>query len=122
MELIAILAALTILGAALNVTSYRGALDVEQTIRLAIERGTLTDASLIPKLREPAGLSAIERFTLLGIMTLFASAGIVLVALVLIVAMHGAPVPLFAIAAFLAVLGGGLIVCARWLKRNRRQA
>lgn len=122
MELIAILTALTVLVLLMTVSSYRVSFDVEQTIRAAIERGVVTDASLIPKLREPAGLSSIERFTLLGIMTLFASVGIVLVALVLIVFVHAVPIPMFAIAAFLAVLGAGLIVCARWLRRARHLA
>jgi len=122
-ELIALIAILSaVLGVFVNVTSSRTAAEVEHTIRQAIERGVLTDASLIPKLREPTGLSSIERFNLLGMMTLFASGGIVLVAFVLIVSTHGAPTPLFAIAVFLATLGVGLIVCASWLKRSRRTA
>jgi hypothetical protein len=122
MELISILTALTVLGVLAIASSQRTASDVERTIREAIERGVLTDASLIPKLREPAGLTDFERLNLMGMMTLFASAGIVLVAFVLIVAVHGAPVPLFAIAIFAATLGAGLIACGRWLKRTRRQA
>jgi hypothetical protein len=122
-ELIVVFAILTaVLAVFVNVTSSRAAAEVEQTIRQAIERGVLTDASLIPKLREPTGLSAIERFNLLGMMTLFASGGIVLVALVLIVSTRSAPTPLFAIAVFLATLGSGLIACASWLKRSRRTA
>jgi hypothetical protein len=121
MELIAILTVLTVLGVLAIASSQRTASDVERTIREAIERGVLTDASLIPKLREPAGLNDFERLNLMGIMTLFASAGIVLVAFVLILAAHAAPVPLFAIAIFAATLGTGLIVCGRWLKRTRRQ-
>jgi len=100
-------------------SSRRTAADAERTIREAIERGVLTDPSLIPKLREPAGLSDCERLSLMGIMTLFASAGTVFVAFVLIVAAHAAPVPLFAIAVFAATMGAGLIASGRWLKRAR---
>ena len=85
MELIIIFATLALIGASIAFIGYRAATEVERTIRLAIEKGVLTNASLIPELREPAGLSWVERLTLLGMLILFASGGIVLVAIVLIV-------------------------------------
>jgi hypothetical protein len=118
-ELIAILTVMTLLGVAMSWSAQRAAAEVEVTLRLAIEKGVLVDAALIPLLREPAGLSWIERFTLLGMMTLFAGAGVIAVAVVLMVTASGFPVPLFALAAFAACLGVGLIACARWLKRVR---
>lgn len=122
MELIIILVALTLIGAAVAFIGHRAATEVEQTIRLAIEKGVLTDASLIPDLREPAGLSWVERLTLLGMLILFASGGIMLVALVLTVSGAGVPTPLFALSIFSASLGGGLIYCGRWLRRTRERA
>lgn len=120
-ELIVIFTAVTVLGTALSWFGYRAAREAEQTIRLAIEKGVLTDASHIPELREPAGLNWVERLVVLGMLTLFASAGIVLVGLVLAAAAGGVPVPLFALAVFGAALGGGLIACGRWLKHARGQ-
>ncbi|MGH7728263.1 MAG: hypothetical protein ACREQC_03550 [Candidatus Binataceae bacterium] len=122
MELIAILTALTLLGLVTNWTSYQVATEAEKTIRYAIESGVVTDASSIPKLREPAGLSWVERFILLGMMMLFASGGIVFVALVLIVTKTGVPTPMFALAAFTALFGVGLIACGRWLRQTRAKA
>jgi hypothetical protein len=121
MELIIIFATLALIGASIAFIGYRAATEVERTIRLAIEKGVLTNASLIPELREPAGLSWVERLTLLGMLILFASGGIVLVAIVLIVSGAGMPTPLFALSTFAASLGAGLIYCGRWLRRTRER-
>ncbi|MFA6219811.1 MAG: hypothetical protein WC692_08535 [Erythrobacter sp.] len=120
MELIVIFTALTVLGTALSWIGHRSASETERTIRLAIEKGVLIDTARISELREPAGLSWIERLMMLGMLTLFASAGAVLAGLVLVMMVGGVPVPLFALAAFGAALGGGLIVCGRWLRHARR--
>lgn len=121
MELIIIAAVLTALGATAFWSGQRIAAETEATIRLAIERGVLTDPTLIPDLREPAGLRWTERLTLLGMIILYVSGGIVLVALVLIVSAMGVPIPLFALSAFSACLGVGLIHCGRWLRRARER-
>lgn len=121
MELLVIMAAVTLVGLAMSWSAQKSGAEVEATLRLAIEKGVLVDPTLIPRLREPAGLSWIERFTLLGMMTLFAAAGLIGVALVLMVTGTGVPVPLFALATFAACLGIGLIVCGRWVKRARRR-
>lgn len=119
MELIVILGALVLIGIATAWTAQRTAAQTEATIRCAIEKGVLTDAALIPALREPAGLSWVERLNLLGMIVLFASGGIVLIGVVLIISGTGIPVPLFALSAFSASFGGGLIYCGRWLQRTR---
>lgn len=121
MELIIIFGALALIGSLTAWNTRSAAAETEATIRLAIEKGVLTDASLIPALREPAGLAWVERFILLGMIVLFAAGGIMLVATVLMVSGTGIPVPLFALSAFAACLGGGLIHCGRWLRRTRRQ-
>ncbi|MEQ1725401.1 MAG: hypothetical protein ABL882_05705 [Sphingopyxis sp.] len=122
MELVAILTGLIVLACFTIWSGNRAAGEVERTLRLAIDKGVLTDAALIPALREPAGLSWIERLTIFGLLTLFASGGIVLVALILSVFGPGIPLPLFALAAFATSIGFGLIVCAGWLKRARGAA
>lgn len=118
---ILIIAALTLVTSVAAWTSQRNATETERTIRLAIEQGVLTDPTMILALREPAGLSWIERFVLLGIMILFACAGVVLIALALIVTGTGFPTPLFVLSAFSAVVGGGFIYCGRWLRKTRER-
>mgnify|MGYP000722282427 CR=1 FL=1 len=121
MELVVIFSALTVLGTALSWFGHRAASETERTIRLAIEKGVLTDAARIAELREPAGLSWVERLILLGLLTLFASTGIVLAASVLTMTMPSVPTPLFALAAFGAAFGTGLIICGRWLWHARQR-
>ncbi|WP_293903555.1 hypothetical protein [Phenylobacterium sp.] len=119
MELFAVLAAVTVVSAVMSWSSYRAASEAEATIRLAIEKGLLTDAMAIRDLRQPAGLSWVERLTVLGMLVLFASAGLVVGAVALIVLTGGRPAPLFALAAFSAALGLGLVHCGRWVRRTR---
>jgi hypothetical protein len=116
MELIVIVAALTIVSAFVAWTGYRAGAEAEKTLRVAIEKGLITDPAMILEMRQPAGLRSVERFILLGIMVLVASGGIVLVALIFMVSGSGTPTPLFALAVFSAALGLGLIGCGRWLR------
>jgi hypothetical protein len=112
---------LGVLGVAVSWSGHLDRAEVEKTIRLAIERGALTDAAQIAGLREPVGLSWVQRLSVLGVMSLFISGGTVAVALVLGSRAPEPPTPLFAVAAFVACLGLGLFAGAWWLHVSRRR-
>lgn len=97
----------------------RTALEVERTIREAIDKGTLVDPAMIATLREPAGLRWVERFAVFGILLASSGGGIALVAIALVVSGAGMPTPLFVLALFLAILSAGFFACSRWLRQER---
>lgn len=112
---------LGVLGVAVSWSGHLGRAEVEKTIRLAIEKGALTDASQIARLREPVGLNWIQRFSLLGLMALFISGGVLAVAFIMGMDAPEPPTPLFAISAFVACLGLGLFASAWWLRVTGRR-
>lgn len=97
---------------------YRARLEAELTIRQAIEKGVLTDAALIPSLKQ-SGLPMAQRLMVLGIIALFVAAGVAAFALILGGDEPEAVTPLLAIAAFVAIFGLGLIVSGWWVRRAR---
>lgn len=109
---------LGVTGLAMGWFSYRSRLEAERTIRQAIERGVLTDAALIPQLRQ-AGLRSAQRLIVLGIVAGFVAAGVAVFALVLGGTEPESVRPLLAIAAFTGFLALGLLVSGWWVRRAR---
>lgn len=120
--MIPIVLALMTFGIAVSFFAHRSVAATEQTIRAAIDKGVITEPPQIAALREPVGLTWIERLHLCGLLMIILAIGIVAVSIVLIILVHGNPAPLFALAAFLAVVGFGLRWCGNWLRRQRAQA
>jgi len=107
---------LGVLGLAVTWFGYRARLEAERTIQQAIEKGVLTDAALIPQLKQ-AGLPTAQRLTVLGIIALFVAAGVAVFALVLGAEEPESVAPLLAIAAFVGFLALGLLVSGWWVRR-----
>jgi Na+/melibiose symporter-like transporter len=109
---------LGVVGLAVSWFGYRARLETERTIQQAIEKGVLTDAALIPQLRQ-AGLATGQRLIVLGILALFVAAGVVVFALVLGSQEPESVAPLLAIAAFAGFLALGLVLSGWWVSRTR---
>ncbi|MGH6951411.1 MAG: hypothetical protein ACREH4_11085 [Vitreimonas sp.] len=115
----------TVLGAcalAVICTSYLSRRQAEATIRQAIEKGVVADAEAIARLNAPRGLPWSQRLIVLGLVTLFAAAGIATFALVLGAQEPESVSPLLAIAGFTGCLAAGLLVAGGWLGRVSRRA
>lgn len=102
---------------AFTLTSYLARRDTETTIRHAIEKGVVADAESIARLKAERGISWPERLIVLGLITLFAAAGVVTFALMLGQTEPESVLPLLGIAAFTAFLAGGLLTAGVWLRR-----
>ncbi len=122
MALVSFWIVLGALGVVVSWTGHLGRAEVEKTIRLAIERGTLTDAASIARLREPTGLNWVQRLSVLGVLALFMSGGLVAVAFIMGAHAPEPPTPLFALSAFVACLGLGLFTSAWWLHMTKGKA
>lgn len=120
MELVAFWIVLGVLGVAVSLAGHLGRAEIEKTIRLAIEKGAVTDAALILRLREPAGLSWVQRLSVFGVMALFTSGGLVAAASIMGANGPETPTPLLALSAFVACLGLGLFASAFWLRITGR--
>ncbi|HYD88697.1 MAG TPA: hypothetical protein VEA80_14580 [Vitreimonas sp.] len=108
---------LGVCGLAVTITSYLSRRETEATIRKAIESGAVADAEAIARLKAPSGLSWAQRLTVLGVIALFAGAGVAVFALVLGANEPESVSPLLAIAAFTAFLAAGLLAAGAWLRR-----
>jgi predicted hotdog family 3-hydroxylacyl-ACP dehydratase len=117
MDSIAFWAALAVTVVAIAVTGYFGRMQSERTIRQAIEKGLLTDAGAIERLRR-SGLPWAQRLTVIAIIVLFGAAGLAVFALSLLGDDAEAAPPLLGIAAFVAFVGAGMFVAGRWLRRE----
>ena len=95
---------------------HRGSVEVERTIRVAIERGLVTDPEQIVTLRQTARLGWTGRLQLLGLGLVVLAAAVMAVALVIVLIVRGMPTPLFLLATFLGVAGAGQYACGGWLR------
>jgi len=115
---IAFWVAFTICTLAVTVSGYFVRRDAEATLRRAIEKGTITDAATLARLRHPTGLPWAQRLVVLGVIILFAGAGAVVFACLLGAAEPESLMPLLGIAAFVLFLGAGLLAAGAWLRRD----
>lgn len=103
-------------------TSYLSRREAEATIRQAIEKGVVADAEAIARLNAPRGLPWSQRLIVLGLVTLFAAAGIATFALVLGGHEPESVLPIMAIAGFTGFLAAGLLAAGVWLRRVSQRA
>lgn len=116
-----IIAGLALFSAAVAWTVHRGSLETERTIRVAIEKGLVTDPAQIIALRNSARLSGARRLQLLGLGLAVLAAAILAVSLIMMTIAGAMPTPLFALVAFLLVLGVGQYLCGRWLLARQQE-
>lgn len=102
---------------AITITNYLSRRETEATIRLAIERGAIADPETIAKLSAPRGLPWAQRLVVLGVVLLFAGAGVAVFAVTLGAQEPESVLPLMGIAGFVAALAIGLLVAGVWLRR-----
>ena len=98
--------------------NYVGRLEAEKTLRQAIEKGTITDAEALERLRRAGGVPWKRRLVAWAIVTASLAVGVALFALSISDQDQEAVRPLLGIAALLASLAGGLAACGFWLGKE----
>lgn len=102
---------------AVIVTGYLSRLAAERTVRLAIEQGLVKDAETLAKLMAPRGLAWPLRLIVLGLVIVFAGAGVALFALSLHADEPQSTPSMLGIAGFVVLLGAGFLTAGVWLRR-----
>lgn len=122
---IAFLAFVTVCAVAGIVADYKKRQAALEPLRAAIERGQQLDPALVERLMAPEPSSGIAPMGLLvsGIIAGAAGVGVVILAIFLEQAQHGALYPIMGGGIVLLCIGAGLIVAGRAVERYReRQA
>ena len=100
-------------------TSYLGRLEIEKTIRKAIESGAVLDPVTVARLKSSAGGQTPSYIVVAGIIIVAASFGMVALAFAILSDDPSAFVPMLGISALLGAIGIGVIVGGAWMLRQR---
>lgn len=114
--------ALGLAGVVTSWLGFRRHSEAEKTIRLAIEKGVLTDAQLVAQLRQPSGTPLAHRLTVLGLIAVALAAGVAIFAGFIGREEPESLNPLLGIAAFVGCTACGLLASGWWLARENKRA
>jgi len=104
-------------GLAATFAGYRARQGIEETIRQGIDKGVIADPDAIIRARAKGGVPWPLALIALGVINLFAGLGIGAFGYFIGVDEPESLLPLLGIAAFVGLLGSGLLISGIWLSR-----